>query len=99
MDQPTIITLCESELDLDSLLTRITLPTTGASVIFTGMVRGQTSRGEAHATTSLDYEAYQPMAEAKMRQVAEEIRQKWPSIEGIAVVQRIGRLYPGTPPP
>jgi molybdopterin synthase catalytic subunit len=37
------------------------------------------------------------MAEAKMRQVADEIRQRWPSVEGIAIVQRIGILYPGTP--
>ncbi|MDP2994587.1 MAG: molybdenum cofactor biosynthesis protein MoaE [Anaerolineales bacterium] len=97
MDSPTIIFLTESELDLDALLARITLPTTGAAAIFTGMVRGQTSRGDAHETAYLDYEAYQPMAETKMRQVADEIRQKWPTIEGIAIVQRIGRLYPGTP--
>jgi len=96
MDSPTIIFLTESELDLDTLLARITLPTTGAAAIFTGMVRGQTSRGDAHETAYLDYEAYQPMAETKMRQVADEIRQKWPTIAGIAIVQRIGRLSPGT---
>ena len=33
----------------------------------------------------------------KMRQVADEIRNKWPIIEGIAIIQRIGRLSPGTP--
>jgi molybdopterin synthase catalytic subunit len=32
-----------------------------------------------------------------MKQVADEIRERWPIIEGIAVVQRIGRLYPKTP--
>ena len=32
-----------------------------------------------------------------MQQVVDEIRSKWPTIEGIAIVQRIGRLYPGTP--
>jgi molybdopterin synthase catalytic subunit len=37
------------------------------------------------------------MAEAKMKQVAEEIRERWPIVEGIAVVQRVGRLYPQTP--
>jgi molybdopterin synthase catalytic subunit len=97
MDFPTIISLTESELDLDSLLAQITLPTTGASAIFTGIVRGQTFQGDAHETVYLDYEAYQPMAETKMHQVADEIRQKWPTIEGIAIVQRVGRLYPGTP--
>lgn len=94
---PTLYAVTEAELDLDELLAKITLPTTGAACIFTGMVRGITSRGEAHETVYLEYEAYVPMAEAKMRQVAEEIREKWPAVEGIAIVQRIGILYPKTP--
>ena len=94
---PTIFSITEEELDLDSLLDSITLASTGAAAIFTGMVRGVTSRGDAHETVYLEYEAYKPMAEAKMKQVADEIRAKWPTIEGIAVVQRIGRLYPRTP--
>lgn len=97
MKYPTILSLTEDSLDLDALLARITLPTTGASVVFTGIVRGVTSRGETHETTCLEYEAYQPMAEEKMKQVADEIRQKWPTIEGIAIVQRVGKLDAGTP--
>jgi molybdopterin synthase catalytic subunit len=97
MDQPTIFRVMEETLDLDALLAQITLPTTGAAAVFTGMVRAVTSRGEAHETRYLEYQAYQPMAEEKMRQIADEIRAKWPCVEGIAVVQRIGRLYPGTP--
>ena len=94
---PVIFSITENELDLDALLDAITLPSTGAAAIFTGMVRGVTSRGDAHETVYLEYEAYKPMAEAKMKQVADEIRVKWPTIEGIAIVQRIGRLYPRTP--
>ena len=75
----------------------ITLPSTGAACIFTGLVRGLTSRDDPHETVYLEYEAYQPMAEAKMKQVAEEIRQRWPAVQGIAIVQRLGRLYPMTP--
>jgi MoaE-MoaD fusion protein len=97
MNYPTIISLTESELDINTLLAKITLPASGASAIFAGLVRGQTSGVDPHETTYLDYEAYQPMAETKMRQVADEIRQKWPTIQGIAIIQRIGRLYPGTP--
>ena len=52
MDFPTIISLTESELDLDVLLAQITLPTTGASAIFTGVVRGQTSRGQRKEISS-----------------------------------------------
>ncbi|HET8562810.1 MAG TPA: molybdenum cofactor biosynthesis protein MoaE [Candidatus Binatia bacterium] len=97
MNFPTIFSVTEDELDLDDLLARITLTSTGAAAIFAGMVRGETQRGEAHATQYLEYEAYIPMAEAKMKQVAEEIREKWPTVEGIAIVQRIGKLYPKTP--
>ena len=94
---PAIFAITEEVLDLDGLLARITLPTTGAACVFTGMVRGVTRRDDPHETLYLEYEAYKPMAEAKMRQVADEIRQRWPTVEGIAIVQRIGRLDPGTP--
>jgi molybdopterin synthase catalytic subunit len=94
---PTIFRVTNDTLDLDALVAGVTLPTTGAACVFTGMVRGVTSRGEAHQTAHLEYEAYVPMAEAKMKQVADEIRARWPSVEGIAIVQRIGRLAPGTP--
>ena len=94
---PTLFSITDQALDLDQLLAQITLPTTGAACIFTGMVRGLTSRDDPHETVYLEYEAYQPMAEAKMEQVADEIRQRWPAVQGIAIVQRVGRLYPMTP--
>lgn len=94
---PTIFRITKEELDLNELLEKITLPTTGAACIFTGMVRGETRRGEAHQTIALEYEAYVPMAETKMAQVAAEIRQRWPGVEGIAIVQRVGHLKAGTP--
>lgn len=95
---PTIYQITEDELDLDDLVAQVTLPSTGAACLFTGMVRGETRReGLPPKTEYLEYEAYAPMAEAKMRQVAEEIRQRWPIVEGIAIVQRIGRLKPQTP--
>ena len=99
---PTIFRITNAPLDLNALVAGITLPTTGAACVFTGMVRGITTRADRdaigpHTTARLVYEAYEPMAEAKMRQVADEIRARWPSIEGIAIVQRIGPLEPGTP--
>jgi molybdopterin synthase catalytic subunit len=86
MDYPTIYSITEHEID-----------STGAAAIFTGMVRGITSRNNPHETAYLEYESYKPMAEAKMKQVADEIRERWDTIEGIAIIQRIGRLYPRTP--
>jgi molybdopterin synthase catalytic subunit len=94
---PTICYITEDELDLDALLASITLDASGAAAIFTGMVRAETAGGEAHETLYLEYEAYVPMAEAKMQQVAEEIRARWPAVQGIAIVQRVGKLFPRTP--
>jgi molybdopterin converting factor subunit 1 len=98
---PTIFRVTNEVLDLDALAQSITLPTTGAVCVFTGMVRGVTQRADdaigPHQTLRLEYEAYVPMAEAKMKQVADEIRSRWPEVEGIAIVQRLGLLEPGTP--
>lgn len=104
-EYPEIFSITEDEIDLNTLVDFITLPSTGAAAIFTGMVRGSTTRHEPesgagrtrHETAYLEYEAYTPMAEAKMKQVAAEIRARWPVVQGIAIVQRIGRLYPRTP--
>ncbi len=35
------------------------------------------------------------MAELKMAQIAREIRERWPLVKGIAIVQRIGKLEIG----
>ena len=94
---PTLFSITSDELDLNAFVAAITLPTSGAVCIFTGVVRGLTVRYNPHQTEYLEYEAYKPMAEAKMGQVAEEIRARWPMVEGIAIIQRIGRLNPGTP--
>ena len=96
-EYPTVFQIANQPLDLDDLVAKITLPSTGAACVFTGMVRGVTRRGDPHETIWLEYEAYAPMAEAKMAQVAREIRERWPTVQGIAIVQRIGRLDPGTP--
>jgi len=97
MEYPTIISISEAEIDLDSVVAQVTSSTTGAAAIFTGLVRGATNRSGPQSTLYLEYEAYGSMAEGKMHQVAEEIRSSWPLVEGIAIIQRIGRLYPKTP--
>lgn len=96
-DFPMTLRITQDALDLNDLVAQVTLPTTGAVAVFTGVVRGDTRRGDAHLTSRLEYEAYIPMAEKMMGQVAQEIREQWPTIEAIAIVQRIGCLEPGTP--
>jgi len=96
-DNPVYVNITENEIDLNNLLAQIVSKSTGAACIFTGMVRGETKRDNPHETISLEYEAYVPMALAKMKLVADEIHGKWPEVTGISIVQRIGRLMPTTP--
>jgi molybdopterin synthase catalytic subunit len=95
--RPTYFAIEEGELDLNDLVDQITTSTTGAACVFTGMVRAVTKRDNPHETEYLEYQAYHAMAIEKMEQVAEEIWDRWPAVEGIAIVQRIGHLAAGTP--
>jgi molybdopterin converting factor subunit 1 len=92
---PTIVAIIDHEIAINDILTRITSVTTGGICTFTGTVRGVTSRPVLHETQSLEYDAYVGMAEAKLEQLCKEIRSKWPAVEGIAIIQRIGLLTPG----
>src|SRR5512139_41314 len=89
---PEIYRITDGPIDLNELVAAVTLPATGAVCTFTGTVRGVSAD---HETAQLHYEAYTPMAEAKMKQVAAEIRERWPAVQGIAIVQRVGRLSVG----
>lgn len=95
-EYPEIYKLPEESINHDELIAAITTPATGAVCFFTGMVRGETNKtGHMPQTEYLEYEAYEPMALAKMKQVAGEIREKWPLVQGIAIVQRVGKLTVG----
>ena len=94
---PTIVQVVQALPDLEALLAAITLKTSGAACLFVGIVRGDTRRDQPHQTLQLDYDAYVPMAEAKLAQVAAEIRERWPAVEGIAMVHRVGPMAVGEP--
>jgi molybdopterin synthase catalytic subunit len=97
MANPTIVGLQDERFDLNELLDRLLTPETGAVCIFTGAVRGLMERGEPRRTEYLEYQAYQSMAEEKLSQIAVEIRERWPTVIGVAIVQRTGRLLPQQP--
>ncbi len=92
-----ILRITTESINIDKLLSEVTRNTTGAAAIFTGIIRGETSRGNQFKTVALEYESYVPMAEKKMVQVAAEIRAQWDSIENIVIVQRIGLMDAGIP--
>jgi len=95
-EHPEFFMLPDGAVDHDAIVASITTPATGAVCLFSGMVRGATDRpGHQKQTVRLEYEAYTPMALGKMKQVADEIRQRWPLVIGIAIAQRIGILEIG----
>ena len=66
-------------------------PEDGAVVVFDGFVR---NNFKGRRTLYLEYEAYEPMAYAKMREIGAQIREKF-KIHRLAIVHRLGRLEIG----
>lgn len=90
---PEIARLAPEPFSTDEIIDAITIPATGAVCVFSGMVRGETTAlNGLQQTERLEYEAYEAMALVKMRQVIAEIRKRWPLVQGIAVIQRVGKL-------
>jgi len=78
----------------DDVIRRVEDPGNGAICVFYGVVRDHALSGKA--TRFLEYEAYTEMAEAKMAEIASEIRNRW-GIERVAMTHRVGRLGIGEP--
>ena len=73
------------------LVESLKAPEDGALVVFDGFVRNN-FRGKQ--TLYLEYEAYEPMAYAKMREIGAQIREKF-QVHRVAIVHRLGRLEIG----
>ena len=80
-----------NKIEPDDLFDWLQKPHNGAVVTFAGTVRSDT---DGRKTLKLEYEAYTEMAEAKMKQVGEEIRTRW-GIEDSALIHRVGALNIG----
>lgn len=65
-------------------------PGCGGVVTFTGTVRDH-AEGRP-GVVSLEYEAYQEQAEAKMAELAGEARRRWPELGRLALLHRVGLL-------
>ena len=97
-EKPTIIEIKSQPFSIDEIISNIVGPSTGAMCIFSGIVRAHNEYADndkhIDVVRQLEYEAYSPMAESKMYQVASEVRFQWPNVFGIAIFQRIGNLQP-----
>src|SRR5260370_15131475 len=78
-------------IDMAALARHVRAPEDGATVIFEGFVRNQSRN---RPTLFLDYEAYESMALAKMREIGAQLHEKY-RIHRVAMVHRLGRLQIG----
>jgi molybdopterin synthase catalytic subunit len=63
----------------------------GSVVTFQGVVR---DHSQGRRTKYLEYEAYRPMAEAKLTDIGREVKDRW-GVGAVAIVHRVGRLEIG----
>ncbi|VTS03537.1 molybdenum cofactor biosynthesis protein MoaE [Tuwongella immobilis] len=75
----------------ERLLSHVAHRDGGGTVLFLGTVREHTG---TEITTALEYEAYLPMAERQLVELATELADRWP-ILGLAIEHRLGRLIVG----
>ena len=67
-------------------------PGNGAIVMMSGTVRNQT---DGKPVSSLEYQAYEPMAIAVFRSIAQQVRQQWQDVNRVIIHHRIGHLTIG----
>lgn len=90
-EHPARYVVTEEVLDATALRAAVLTPSSGALVIFEGVVR---DRHEGHAVLRLEYEAFEEMALDVLRQVGEAIEREY-DIHGIAIHHRVGTLEVG----
>jgi molybdopterin synthase catalytic subunit len=83
--------LVREPIDMPALARHVRAPEDGAIVTFDGFVRNQSHK---RPTLYLDYEAYESMALAKMREIGAQLHEKY-RIHRVAMVHRLGRLAIG----
>ncbi len=91
---PTIddfILLVHESINATAIVDHVRTGGDGAIVTFDGCVRNQS---HGRRTLYLDYEAYESMALAKMREIAAEVHTKF-QIDRVAMAHRLGRLEIG----
>jgi MoaE-MoaD fusion protein len=93
MDAPStdITALVREPIDSQTLAAHVRGNGDGAIVIFDGFVRDHSKN---RRTIHLEYEAYEPMALAKMQEIAAHLHAQFP-IHRLAMVHRLGRLEIG----
>ena len=91
MNSPPYIAIRSEPFTVAEIEATVADPGNGAVCSFSGVVRNQS---DGRTVVALEYEAYVPMAERLMREIAEDIGRE-SGINRIAIVHRVGRLTVG----
>ena len=83
-----MITITETQLDIQSFTDYVLGDQNGAVNTFLGVTRNST---DGRAVVKLEYECYLPMAEKKLEEIKNEAVRKW-EISSVAIGHRIGTL-------
>lgn len=86
--EDNLYVITEEPISAEEVSRKVITPAHGASLAFIGTTREWT---EGRRTVLLEYEAYVPMALAKLRQIGAELGEKWPGTR-CAISHRIGRV-------
>jgi molybdopterin converting factor subunit 1 len=78
-------------IDAAALIAAVQTAADGAVCVFYGVVREDSRQRKVRY---LEYDAYPEMAEKKMRQILDEVAQRWPE-QRAAIVHRVGKLEVG----
>ena len=89
--EENLCALVRKTIETSKIVAQLKAPPDGAVVVFEGIVRNHSGN---RSTLYLQYEAYEAMALAKMREIGADMRQKY-SIRRYAMIHRLGRLEIG----
>ena len=84
------IALTNEVLPADAATAWATSPRAGAVVCFLGVVRDHAEGRDG--VTALTYEAYEDAALTRLHEIAAETRRRWPDVERLALLHRLGHL-------
>ena len=86
-----MIRITDQPISPEQVVNEVKTDSSGCAVTYVGLIREQ-SRGKP--VLSVEYEDAGGKAEDRLREIASEIKQKWP-VNNIAIYHRVGKLKVG----
>jgi molybdopterin synthase catalytic subunit len=90
-DARVLVRVQDQAISLDEVTEAVADRGAGATCVFAGTVRDHSDAGEV---TGLTYEAWHELAEVRLRELADEILERWSACR-VAIVHRVGELGVG----